>query len=313
MNIATVILSYPPLRRIGAELYDHELHKALQEAGHTVHVFTREQGLKDSWEFEGVLVNPERLEEYDLILTHIDCRQSAWHFFRTGNGKPTPIVGILHNLSPSTIMSESLYKWDGIIYNSDYAKSLGKAQTANKTVLIPPAPAVGRTSLSKGTAITVVNLNVAKGGKEFWKIAKANPNQEFIAVKGGWGFQIVPDVIPANVTVLEHQPNLDKVWEKTKAHLLLAMDIESWNMTASEAMRKGIPTLTFETLGGVLENLGPTSITVSNPGQVSDILPTLSAPSKAVQSQARKNHTRFVAQLDNTVTWLTDLMTKAIH
>jgi glycosyltransferase involved in cell wall biosynthesis len=304
MRILSILLQYPPARRIGAELYDHELHKALTKAGHTVQVLTTEEPTSKlpAWDFEGIAVNDEVQGDYDLILTHIDLRQKAWYIARLNKLTHLPIVAIQHNNAPSTVLAEKLYQWAGIIYNSEHSKSLGSNQIARKTVLIPPVKPVGKTPVSTGTNIVQISLNQIKGGGTFWETAKNNPEQNFIAVQGGWGEQEKPYLIPRNVTLLPHMEDLTEVWKDSALLLLPSFPLESWAMVAAEAGRHGIPTLTFNDIAGVLENIGDTGHAV--PRTKSLKLPETYGPSKEVQQWFSKQATKHRKQLTETVKFL---------
>lgn len=304
MRILSIVLQYPPARRIGAELYDHELHKALTKEGHEVQVITVEDATKDlpEWDFEGIIVNAPITGEFDLILTHVDMRQKAWYVARLNNLTHLPIIGIQHNNAQATTVAEKLYLWHGIIYNSENAKKNGANPGARKTVLIPPVKAVGKTPVSKGTKIVQVNLNYTKGGERFWNLAKSNPEQEFIAVKGGWGEQNIPHIVPSNVTVIPTQEDLTKVWEEAGLLLVLSTPIESWAMVAAEAGRHGVPTLTFSDLPGVIENIGDSGFIATRSPFLN--LPEEYAPNKATQQHFSKQATLHRKQLKDTVKFL---------
>lgn len=253
MKILNIVISYPPKRFIGAELYDHALNVHLQKAGHTVHVATGEN-LEQSWEYEGIQVNPpERpTTKYDLILTHVDYRQKAHYIRRLMNQTSIPIIGIQHNDTRNTIDDEQLYKWDGLIYNNYHMLNQSRNTTPNKTVLIPPCPAPAQ-DISKGTYILIVGTSLPKGIDTFYSIVQAMPDQQFMAVEGGWGKQ-EPKSYP-NLKLIPHTNNLTPILKE--AHiLLLPSKYESWAMIASEALAEGKKVVTFDDLPGVKENIG---------------------------------------------------------
>jgi glycosyltransferase involved in cell wall biosynthesis len=104
--------------------------------------------------------------------------------------------------------------------------------------------------------VTIVNLHVNKVGR-FWRIARRLPEIQFLAVLGGYGHQVVPRRIPRNVEIIDHVPASEMdaaVWSRT-ALLLAPSARESWGMTATEALQRGIPVLAHPT-PGLLESLG---------------------------------------------------------
>ncbi len=110
--------------------------------------------------------------------------------------------------------------------------------------------------MSTRRCVTIVNLTSNKVGR-FWRIARQLPEVEFLAVLGGYGPQVLPRRIPANVTVLDHVPadRMDElVWART-AIVLAPSRTESWGMGTSEALTLGIPVLAHPATG-LLESLG---------------------------------------------------------
>lgn len=95
----------------------------------------------------------------------------------------------------------------------------------------------------------------------FWAIARRLPDVPFLAVRGGYGRQVIPRRIPRNVEVIDHVPGDrmdDLVWARTR--VLLAPSLrESWGMTATEALQRGIPVIAHPT-PGLVESLGPAGI-----------------------------------------------------
>lgn len=75
-------------------------------------------------------------------------------------------------------------------------------------------------------------------------------------MRGGYGVQRIPRRIPRNVELIDHVPAeaMDElVWSRT-AILLAPSARESWGMTATEALQRGIPVVAHPT-PGLLESL----------------------------------------------------------
>jgi glycosyltransferase involved in cell wall biosynthesis len=79
------------------------------------------------------------------------------------------------------------------------------------------------------------------------------PGRSFIGVEG-WGTQVVPEPIPANVTVLPKQRDMREVYGKTRI-VLIPSAHESYGRVALEAAVSGIPTIACP-IDGVREALG---------------------------------------------------------
>jgi glycosyltransferase involved in cell wall biosynthesis len=144
--------------------------------------------------------------------------------------------------------------------NSEWmAAHLGHPQ--HSIVVRPPVdPAAYETT--PGDLVTQISLTEGKGGHLFWAVAKALPGTSFLAVRGSYGDQILPDPVPANVTVtgpFDGRRMREQVYARTRI-LLVPSDYESWGRVATEAMCSGIPVIAHRAEGGLAENLGDAAI-----------------------------------------------------
>jgi glycosyltransferase involved in cell wall biosynthesis len=119
-------------------------------------------------------------------------------------------------------------------------------------VLHPPIVAADYRT-EPGDAITLVNMTELKGGSLFLELADRLPGRSFLGVEG-WGAQVVPERIPANVTVLPTQSDMRAVYGKTRI-LLMPSSYERYGRVGLEAAVSGIPTIAHP-LEGVREALG---------------------------------------------------------
>jgi glycosyltransferase involved in cell wall biosynthesis len=130
--------------------------------------------------------------------------------------------------------------------------------------IVRPAVDPERYRTTPGNHATLVNLNDAKGGRVFWRLAKAMPHQLFLGVRGGYGEQVgfpatrtaaQVAALPRNVTLQWPTANMrDDVYARTRV-LLMPSSYESWGRVAVEAMASGIPVMAHPT-PGLLECLG---------------------------------------------------------
>lgn len=251
MRIQSHTLDYPPRRHIGSELFTHTLNKALA-VEHEVLAST--DSPKSNPGYDGIPVAPFRhspKDWADLYLTHAD-------FAGPAIGRKRPVVGICHNVEAGVLLSIHTNPFSLVVCNSNAMRTVLEQRDPQRYLVVhPPATAVAQRSA--GDLVTIVNLNKNKVGL-FWEIARALPEQGFLAVMGGYGPQVVPAVVPSNVEVVDHVPH-GQMWERcwSRTRLLLAPSgRESWNMTAGEALAHGIPTITTDH-SGVRENLGETA------------------------------------------------------
>lgn len=291
MKIEALTLDYPPRRFIGSEMMTHRLLDALSDAGHFVRVGTA--NVKHNPGFEGIDVTPFSWLDHDwadVYLAHTDYAGPVME-----RGKP--VVGICHNAEVGVLVSLKRNAFGLVVANSDNMHEQLAGDGIESMVVHPPAPKPAW--ISEGDLVTIVNLNDNKVGR-FWEIAAAMPEQQFLAVLGGYGEQIVPADIPANVEVLEHVRGHrmpEEVWSRTR--LLLAPSLrESWNMTAAEAISFGIPVLATP-IDAVQENLGPsaTYLDVEELDAWVEEIRMAAEPNNTIQLQATLNYRRYARDL----------------
>lgn len=247
MRVVLYTLSYPPHRFIGSELMDHQLLKALQAVGHDVAVRTIDN--HDRWVYDGVAVyGRKHILPADVVICHGDFgRPAREHRQRDG----TPIVSLGHNCGLRVKAGIHETRPALTVANSHHMVAELRLQTA--LVVHPPAP---RPVPVDGEMVTVLSLNELKGGHQFWAIVEAMPEQSFLAIKSGYGEQIVPARVPGNVEILDHVPadQMADVWARTGTFLQLSAS-ESWGMAAAEALATGAHVIAHPT-PGLRENLG---------------------------------------------------------
>jgi glycosyltransferase involved in cell wall biosynthesis len=271
MKILLSVHLYPPTHCAGGEMYLHNMAKFLISQGHKVRVLLNEaamHNIKQVYIYEDVEVFPRlrNLEEHfiwaDRVITHLGY--TSWtvavaHVFKR------PVFFVVHNTHHYPCVSDAQNRV-GIIYNCEAAKDKLNYPQPN-IVLHPPVDYrkydLGQDPI-KNKYITLINLNENKGGHIFWQIARAMPDRQFLAVKGGYDEQIIEEL--PNVTVLEHTSDILPIYAQTRI-LLMPSEYESWGMTATEAMCNGIPVVCTQTFG-LKENCGDAGIYIGQPPEV---------------------------------------------
>ena len=287
MRVVCFLISAPPLRFIGAEMMTVRMLHELQSRGHQVTVYGRNLTEPHSW--GGIDFQPyvEGTETSGCLVFHADWFEPS--YTHTG-----PRVAVCHN--------ERIAVQVGIINgqpNLVTVNSEAMRQSLGGIVLHPPvAPA----DLVSGGLVTVVNLEHNKCGP-FWKIAKNMPDTSFLAVRGGYGEQV--EKTRPNVQIIDHVPSArmdEAVWSRTRVLLVPSLS-ESWSMTASEAMMRGIPVVASN-LPGLVENIGDGGLTVAgNSPQawadaISEVLGDWPAFSARARQRAIAQSEAFLKELD---------------
>jgi hypothetical protein len=107
-------------------------------------------------------------------------------------------------------------------------------------------------------------------------------------VQGAYGRQVIPPVVPPNVTLAANTPRIrDEVYARTRI-LLMPSEYESWGRTGVEAMASGIPVIAHPT-PGLRESLGDAGIFVDRDDTAgwADAIAELSDPDVYAQVSRR--------------------------
>jgi glycosyltransferase involved in cell wall biosynthesis len=268
MNILCSIHLYPPKHNCGAEYMMHRLNKFLQSKGHNIRILLHQANhykIKNNYVFDDIDVFPpnqnviENLFNWsDIVFTHLDY--TKWSISYAAM-KKKPLFHLIHNSYPypEIIQAE---KNQHIVYNSKWLKEELGYKFDNFTLRPPIDYSHFNSEIEpwENDFITLINLNENKGGKIFEQIARALPNKKFLAVKGSYDEQFIPNL--PNVTVYENTSSIKEVYKMTRI-LVMPSKYESWGMTATEAMCYGIPVISTETLG-LKENCGLAGIYIKN-------------------------------------------------
>lgn len=248
MKIRAYVSGYPPVQGAGAEWYLHTMMRDFRNRGHDVQVVITGKAQKDyPDEYQGVCIDPEKVALRgwpDIIIGQLGGLPTARTQARSTR---TPLVHINNNdwswrHAPTAALQ---------VYNSEWvAKRAG-----TKGIVVHPPVWAEDYAVTPGYAVTLINLMAEKGAAIFWRLAERNPDVPFLAVRGGWGAQVIPPRLPMNVVLLENTPDMKEVYRRTRI-LLVPSDYESFGRVAVEAAVSGIPVLASLT-PGLRESMGP--------------------------------------------------------
>ncbi|MFD9069149.1 glycosyltransferase family 4 protein [Streptomyces lasiicapitis] len=249
--------------------------RPLVERGHDVTVWLSRYGrAAEAYEYRGIQVVPlqarldfpSAVRRADVLLSHLECVPSTSSLAR-GYGKP--MVVVCHNTHRPSFRDMAAGGTSLAVYNSlwmereaevffaEYPKSI---RPAGSLIVRPPVFA-SEYATKPGKAVTLINCNPEKGGNVLEALAKRMPEQQFLAVRGAYGTQILPDL--PNVEIIEHvegQAMRETVYARTRV-LLMPSSYESWGRVGCEALASGIPVVAHPT-PGLCESLGEAGIFV---------------------------------------------------
>jgi glycosyltransferase involved in cell wall biosynthesis len=211
--------------------------------------------------YEGVEVMPptgrvDAFEWADVICTHLDYTQFTILMAHTAK---RPLVHFIHNdIEYSSIVNAQ--SGNNIVYNSQWIAD--KLKYRHPSIVLHPPCDVSQYNVCENPEenefITLISLNVNKGGNIFYQLAEAMPHKKFLGVRGSYDEQIIKDL--PNVTIVPNTPDILSIYKKTRV-LLMPSAYESWGRTATEAMCSGIPVICTPT-PGLKENCGEAAVYV---------------------------------------------------
>lgn len=216
------------------------------------------------YSFEGVPVMPKTRNVLDLfqwadvVFTHLDYAKWTTHLARMAK---RPLYFFSHNSSHFYDEMINTNYNTRVVYNCAAIKEILDYK-APSYILHPPCDwrFYDVSETAKPEYITLINLNLNKGGEQFYKIAEAMPHKKFLGVTGSYDEQVIKDL--PNVTIIEKMVDIRPVYEQTRI-LLMPSEYESWGRTATEAMCSGIPVLATPTFG-LKENIGEGGIFIED-------------------------------------------------
>ncbi|MFF8784836.1 glycosyltransferase family 4 protein [Streptomyces sp. NPDC015125] len=275
LKIVARVHAMPPEHNAGAEHMLVSMLRPLVERGHDVSVWLSRYGkAHEVYEYRGIQVVPmeARLDfatavrRADVLVSHLECVPSTSALAR-GYGKP--VVVVCHNTHRPTFRDMAAGGTALAVYNSQWMQAEAevffaeypKSIRPGDSLIVRPPVFADEYATKPGKAITLINCNEAKGGKVLEALARRMPDQEFLAVRGAYGEQILPDL--PNVEVIDHVRGEDmrqRVYSRTRV-LLMPSSYESWGRVGAEALASGIPVVAHPT-PGLAESLGEAGIFV---------------------------------------------------
>lgn len=283
MLVTSYVHAYVPYHNAGAETTLHDLLVSLVNAGHECVVVLKESpyAVNREYEVDGVKVIQAKdkrtllhyLPKSDLIITHLECSTRATLL---ANKFRIPVAQLIHNNLDLT-RTYIGHGADFVIYNTDWIKvDFSDEFSKIPSVTVHPPILSENYATTRGKKVTLVNLFERKGQDIFYYLVENMPDVEFLAVKGGYGEQVIKEF--PNLEFMENAHDMKKVYENTKVVLMPSI-YESYGRVACEALASGIPNIVTPTQG-LMEALGPAGIYVGreNPGDWLNALKALLTP-----------------------------------
>jgi glycosyltransferase involved in cell wall biosynthesis len=262
MIVTAVVPLYPPTSLVGAWVSTHRLLVALVAAGHDVTAVVTHRHDVDDYVLDGVrvvhmtrgTVLDRAIRTADVVISHAGDNLSAPRFAARHQ---VPSIRLVHG------HLTSIDQCDGaalVVWNSHTNMAAGGHLVSAPQIVVHPPIDPAEYSTTPGDRIGLVNLCEAKGGRLFWRLARAMPDHLFLGVRGGYGNQVVESG-HRNVEIIAPTPNVrDDVYGRCRI-MLMPSSSETFGRVGVEAACSGIPTIAHPT-PGLVEALGSAGVFV---------------------------------------------------
>jgi hypothetical protein len=276
----------------GSERTLHSVLVELAQRSHETHVLV--DGRDYPSEYDGVAIsssaqpsNVTALYRWaDVVVTQLASRHRA---MRLSVRHRRPLV---HFLQMGGLDRDATFGRPAlVVFNASWLRD--QDVTGVPALVLHPRVTCAEYVTTPGSANTLVGLSERKGARTFYTLARRLPDREFLGVRGGWGEQIVPETLPANVRIARNTPDMRAVYAQTRV-LLVPSSHESFGRVCLEAGCSGIPVIAHPS-PGVREALGPVGLYADrdDPDQWVAHLERLDAPAYyAQQSELIRTQTR---------------------
>lgn len=314
MKVLLAPHAYLPGKVAGCEMYMHRVAKYLLSKGHKVKclVLYKEpymidglQCLRVEHEKPWQEANTMDFDWADVVITQLWGVPFAVNKCRQLDKK---LIYIAHNTNQSTSFQHMSGRNAFVLYNSEQLKSFLKFRQPS-FVLEPPVDYRDFELSENGPFITLVNHCKDKGGEILGLIAKALPERPFLAVRGGYGEQVILD--QPNIKY-EEPGDIRDILKRSKIVIMPSL-IETYGQVAIEAYAAGIPVLAHPT-DGLLESMGPGGIFIDRDDTEAYVNKILTLLNDKAEYEAASKYARARAveldpteRLDQFNEWLTSI------
>lgn len=293
-----------PYIRTGAEETIHSLLCFLNKVGHTcIAVGCKEEFMLNNGIFDEDGVIETFYEPYNITL--INSKEIFLHNYKRIIGTAAPDIIITQSDSSHLIIGEAIdkkipvilylhslergftnescfksinkfnHKIDAILSCSKYiANELFEKYHLNSTVLYP-AISLGKYKCinnKEKKKLTLINSHEKKGIELVLQLAFKYKNEEFMIVES-WGVtnykykKIIEKM--KNVTILQHQSDIKKIYEETKLLLVPSLCEEAFSRVIIEARVNNIPFIA-NNIGGISEAADGSGKLIPYPYDIND-------------------------------------------
>jgi glycosyltransferase involved in cell wall biosynthesis len=241
--IVWIVRHYLPDYKTETTRMIHDLNKYFIEGlGWTVKIITPYSSVKS---YEGIpIFQFHEKTDLEIAIARAHCIISASEVVVTAAitakraRKPLILLAEDETMGQWIEKANRLHKSVNVVNASNWIANINDKYGLNSIVVNPPIEFRRYTTHTERRYITLVNMSENRGVRQFFEMAKALPEYEFLAV-GSDGY-VSP--MSENVTMWHSQTDMRVVYSVTGI-LCMPSKSETWGSSAIEAMASGIPVI----------------------------------------------------------------------
>ena len=251
-TIVWIVRHYLPDFKAGAESMAHDINTYLVDVlGWTVVIITPYSSVSS---YRGIpILQFYQAFEIETVISKAHCIFSQYQVIEaaaiTAKRAKLPLVLFAHDdsLGPWIDKAKSIHNNVNVVNNSAWIAGMNQQYALNSIILNPPVDWRRYVTHTERRYITLVNMNGNKGAEQFFKIAAALPEYQFLGVAGSYAKQYTSP-LSSNVTLWNSQSDMRVVYNVTGI-VCMPSKAESWGRVAIEACASGIPVIASPTPG----------------------------------------------------------------
>ena len=233
LSIVAITKSFLPTTRGGSEVALYGLMRFFQKRGHQVAIHVDDKSYKEN-EIDGIPIVYQMPDDADICIAN---RVDGWDGRQFLGKSSARFYQYFHcDVQHHGHRTITCAKW----LQQKYGSTLVQYPSTNIDAVI--ADDCVR-DCCDGKKILFINLNVRKGSKDFWELAKMMPDKEFVALKS-WGYQYIPYSLP-NVTICENVADMRPYYNDASFLLFLSPNGEGFPTVMVEAMANSVPVIAY--------------------------------------------------------------------
>jgi len=251
-TIVWIVRHYLPDFKTGITIMTHDINKYLVEVlGWNVVVITPHTTVKS---YEGIpILEFYQKTEIEFAMSKAHCIFSQYQMVETAaitaERARLPLVLFAHddNFSQWIVKAKTIHKNVNIVNTTNSIAKLNEQYALNSIVLNPPVEWRRYITHTERKYITLVNMNNNNGVEQFFKIAAALPEYDFLGVADS-STKEYGITSSSNIKLWKYQNDMRVIYNVTDI-LCVPSKSESWERVAIEAAASGIPVVASVTPG----------------------------------------------------------------